>query len=218
MTDQPPKTPARGCLFYGCLASVVLLVLLLGALLLGVHYVKKTVNRFTDTRPMELPTVQMPAADVRKLKNRVQSFQEAVSDHRATAPLSLTSDDINVLLSRGAEQQPIKGRFYASLEGSLLKGQLSVPLEEVGLSMFKGRYLNGSATFAYSFRNGVLSVSPQTVLVKGAPLPEVCMQRLRQENLAAALVKDPQAVALLQGLEDIQVKEGTLIIVPKQPR
>ena len=30
---------------------------MLGALLLGLHYVKKLVNRYTDTQPMELPTV-----------------------------------------------------------------------------------------------------------------------------------------------------------------
>ena len=216
MTDQPPKARRRGCLFYGCLTSVVLLGLLLGALLLGLHYVKKTVDRFTDTRPMELPTVQMPQAEVRKLKTRVQSFQEAVADHRPSAPLSLTSDDINVLLTHGAEQQPIKGRFYASLEGGQLKGDVSLPLDDLGFSMLKGRYLNGSATFTYSFRNGVLSVSPQTVLVKGAPLPEVWMQQLRHENLAVGVVKDPQAAALLQGLEDIQIKDGTLIILPKQ--
>lgn len=218
MNDQLPKPRRRGCLFYGCLTSVVLLLLLLGTLLVGLHYVKKMVNSFTDTQPMELPTVQMSQGEVRKLKARFQAFDEAVRDHRPTPPLSLNSDEINVLLASGAEQQPLKGKFYASLEGGQLKGQVSVPLQELGLTMFKGRYLNGSATFNYSFRNGALAVSPQTVLVKGQPLPELYMQKLRQENLAVGITKDPQVAALLQGLEDIQIRDGTLVIVPKEKK
>ena len=67
MTDQTPK-PRRGCFFYGCLSSVVLLLILLGGLLIGLHYVKQLVNRYTDTKPMELPTVQMSQAEIDKVK------------------------------------------------------------------------------------------------------------------------------------------------------
>jgi len=217
MNDQPPKPRRRGCLFYGCLISGVLLLLLLGAVLIGLHYVKSTVNRYTDTRPMELPTVQMPQGEVRKLKARLQAFETAVRERRPTSPLSLNSDEVNVLLANGAEQL-LKGRFYARLEGGQLKGQVSVPLQELGLGMFKGRYLNGSASFNYSFRNGVLTVSPQKVLVKGHPLPEAYMQTLRQENLAVGVTREPQVAALLRGLEDIQIHDDTLVMVPKEKK
>jgi len=36
MNDQTPK-PRRGCFFYGCITGVVLLVIVLGALLVGLH-------------------------------------------------------------------------------------------------------------------------------------------------------------------------------------
>ncbi len=214
MNDQPPK-PRRGCLFYGCITCVVLLLLVMGGLLVGLHYVKKMVNLYTDTQPMELPTVQMPQTEVDKLNKRFEAFEAAVRDKRPTQPLTLNSDDINVLAASGPEREFFKGKFYVSLEGDQLKGQVSVPLQEFGFSMLKGRYLNGTATFRMSFKNGVLVVSPQTILVKGNPLPEKYMQGLRQENLAASLTNEPKAVAILQGLEDIQIKDGKLVIVPK---
>jgi hypothetical protein len=217
MTNQPPKS-RRGCFFYGCITCVVLLLLLVGALLAGVHYVKKMVNRYTDTQPMELPTVQMPQGEVDRLKQRFEAFRAAVREQRPTPPLTLGSDDINALIAGGTAPQALKGKLYVSLDGDQLKGQVSAPLEQVGLSMFKGRYLNGSATFNLAFRNGALFVTAQTITVKGKPLPERFMQRVRNENLAAELTRQPETAALLQGLEDIRVSEGKLVIVPKEQK
>jgi len=215
VTDQTLK-PRRGSFFYGCITGVVLLVMVLGALLVGLHYLKKLVNSYTDTKPIELPTVQMSQAEIDKLKQRFESFQQEVREERPTKPLTLTADDINALIASDKEWQTLKGKFYIRIEGDQLKGEVSVPLQEVGWKILKGRYLNGSATFNLDFRNGVLSVSPQTVLVKGKPLPESFMQVIREENFAVGLTNEPAAVAVLKGLQEIRVKEGNLIIMPKE--
>jgi hypothetical protein len=217
MTD-PAAKPRRGCFFYGCITGLVLLVLVLGALMVGLHYVKKMVNQYTDTQPMELPTVQMSQAEIGSLKQRFDAFEQAVREQRPAQPLALTADDINALIGNARNREALKGKFYVSLEGDQLKGEVSVPLREVGRGMLRGRYLNGSATFNLSFHDGALSVTPQTITVKGKPLPEVFMQEIRKRNLAAQSVNDSNAVAVLQGLEDIQVKEGKLVIVPKEKK
>lgn len=215
MTDQPPK-PRRGCFFYGCITGVVLLVVVLGTLMIGLHYVKKLVNSFTDTKPIALPAVQMSPAEIDKLKQRFEAFQQEVREGHPTKPLALTGDDLNALISSDAEWRSLKGKFYIRLEGDQLKSEVSLPLQELGWKILKGRYLNGNATFNLGFRNGVLSVSPQNVLVKGKPLPESFMQVIREENLAAGLTNQPAAAAVLKGLQDIQVKEGNLVLVPKE--
>ena len=95
-----------------------------------------------------------------QVKQRFEAFQQAVREHHATKPLTLTADDINALIASGGDQQGLKGKVYVSLDGDQLKGEVSVPLQDVGLSMFKGRYLNGSATFNLSFRDGRLVGHP----------------------------------------------------------
>jgi hypothetical protein len=215
VTDVTPK-PRRGCFFYGCITGVVLLVMVLGALLTGLHYVKKLVNSFTDTQPIELPTVQMSQAEIDKLKQRFETFQQEIREGRLTKPLTLTADDINALIASGAEWKTLKGKFYIRTEGDQLKGDVSVPLQEVGLAMFKGRYLNGRATFDLVFSNGALVVTPRNILVRGKPLPEVYMQEIRKQNLAVGLTNQPAAVAVLKGLQDIRVEAGNLVIVPKK--
>ena len=215
MNDQPPK-PRRGCFFYGCITGAVLLVMLLGALMLGLHYVKKMVNRYTDTKPMELPSVQMSPSEIAQVKQRFEVFQQAIREQRATKPLELTAKDLNALIASGGEQDGLKGKVYVSLDGDQLKGEVSVPLEAVGWNVLKGRYLNGSATFNLSLRAGTLSVTPQTIQVKGQPLPEVYLREIRKQDLAMFLTNDPGAAAVLKGLEEIQVKAGKLVIAPKQ--
>jgi hypothetical protein len=215
MNDQPPKR-SRGCFFYGCITGVVLLLMVLGTLMLGLHYLKKMVNRYTDTRPMELPVVQMSPAEIAQVKQRFEAFQQTVREQHATKPLMLTADDVNALIASGGEQDALKGKVYVRLEGDQLKGEVSVPLQDVGVSMLKGRYLNGSVTFNLSFRDGMLSLTPQTIQVKGEPLPEVYLREIRKQNLAGALTNDPGTAAMLKGLEEIQVKEGALVIAPKQ--
>jgi hypothetical protein len=217
MTD-PAVKPRRGCIFYGCITGLVLLALILGALMVGLHYVKKLVNRYTDTQPMELPTVQMTPGEMDQVKQRFEAFQQAVRDQRPAPPLELTADEVNALIACGPDRQALKGKVYVSLDGDKLKGEVSVPLPRVGWGVFQGRYLNGSATFNLSFRNGALSVAPQTIVVKGKPLPEVFMQEIRKQNLATQSTDDPGAAAVLRGLEDIQVKDGKLVIVPKEKK
>ena len=214
MNDQPPK-PRRGCFFYGCITGVVLLVIVLGALLVGLHYVRKVVNRFTDNKPMELPTLQMSKAEIDQVKQRFEAFEQEVREQRATKPLVLTANDINALIASSSDPQVLKGKLYVSLEGDQVKGEVSVPLQEAGLSMFKGRYLNGSATFNLGFREAVLIVTPSTLIVKGNPVPEAYMQEIRKQNFAASLTNEPAAAAVLHGLQDIQVKEGKVVILPK---
>jgi hypothetical protein len=190
---------------------------MLGGLLAGLHYVRKMVDRFTDNKPMELPTLQMSKAEIEQVKQRFEAFQQEVREKRATKPLVLSADDINALIASGSEPQALKGKLYVSFEGDQVKGQVSVPLQEIGLSMFKGRYLNGTATFDLGFRDSVLIVTPRTLVVKGTPVPEVYMQEIRKQNFATSLTNEPAAVAVLKGLQDIQVKEGKVVIVPREP-
>jgi hypothetical protein len=90
-------------------------------------------------------------------------------------------------------------------------------MAEVGLSIFKGRYLNGAVTFKLSFRKGVLRLNAQDITVKGNPLPSVYMQQIQQTDLAKDAANDPETKASLERFEEIKIENGKLIIVPKKP-
>jgi hypothetical protein len=99
-----------------------------------------------------------------------------------------------------------------------VNAQISVPTEQFGIRMLKGRYLNGSGVFSVSLRDGALWVSPESIsTAKGKTFPEDVMRGLRTENFAAGYTNNPDFNAAIAKLEDIQVKPGKLILVPKKP-
>ena len=218
MTDPVPPKRRRGCLFYGCLGGTACLVIILVAFLFGLYQLKRMLTFYTDTKPMPLPTVQMSPAEIEQLRQRIENFQDAVRTGRPTEPLSLSSDEINADIENDPKLAGVKGKLYVTIEGDRLKGQVSLPLDQVGLRIFRGRYLNGSGIFSIGLQNGNLIVLPESLVVKGQPLPGVYMDKLRSQNLAEAVNNNPRASVAFNHLQQIRVSDGKLILVPKVER
>ena len=212
--QAPPRQ--RGCFFYGCIIASVLALLmaiLIGILaFVGYRALSGLVNEYTATEPEQLPKVEMPAEKRQELKDRVEAFRKAVNEGKATEPLVLTGDDLNVLIDDNAE---LKGTIFVKIEGDELKGRVSIPLDKLPLPMFKGRYLNGEASLKASFFDGELIVHMEEIEVKGKKPPEDAMKGFRQQNLAKDLFKDPENAKMLRKLESLEIKDGKIIVKVK---
>jgi hypothetical protein len=217
MAEQEPAIKARrGCFFYGCLTGLFLLLLVVIAFLLGLRQVKKMVTDFTDPRPVPLPTMQMSSNEIAAVRRRVGEFRENARTMRPTQ-LALTAEELNALIATDPDLQPLKEKIYVTtIEGDKIKGQISILLEELDLPIFRGRYLNGIATFRLSFKNGDLKLMIEDLIVKGKPLPDTYMQKIRTQNLARNINLNPRASATLDRTESIEIKDAKLVISPKQ--
>ncbi len=215
MSDQPPPKRQHSCLFFGCIAGAVCLVALLLVFLLGLHLVKKAVNQYTDTAPMKMPALQLSQPEIEAVQQRFKKFSDATSKGQTTPPLDLNGDEINALIDSNPDFRGVKDKLYVTIKDGRLHAQVSLPMDQIGLSMFKGRYLNGAGSFSLSLRDGMLNLSPVDIAVKGKPLPGVYLDKLRQENLAAGLNANPDVSGVLNRLQSIDIKDGKLILVPK---
>ncbi|MFO1515123.1 MAG: hypothetical protein U1F83_19840 [Verrucomicrobiota bacterium] len=209
LTSPAPKR--RGCLFYGCLTAVVLLLLAGLLAFLAVRYVRNKLDAYTDTQPMKLPKVEMTDADYQKLQERVKSFGALMQEGKPGEPLLLNEREINALIARSEAGKAFADKVYVSVNGNEVKGQVSMPLSALGW-LGKDRYLNGEAVFKVSLENGVLIVTAQSVKVKGTPLPESFMSQLRQENLAKDAYKDPKNAEAIRKLDSLQVEDDRVVI------
>jgi hypothetical protein len=218
--DEPPRQ--RGCFFYGCIISSVLALLVMIALglVLYVAYrgLSRLVDQYTATVPVELPRVDASEARRQSLRSSVDEFRKALEEGKATEALVLSADDINALID---QDENWKGKLYVAIERGKIKGKVSVPLEDlstgleqIGISMLRGRFLNGEVGFNVSFDNGVLVVAFDKIEVNGKPLPEELMSELRKENLAKDAYDDPKSVAVLRRLEAVEITDDKLIIKP----
>jgi hypothetical protein len=214
-TPEPPQAVPRqhGCFFYGCIIATILALLMVILVAVGTFFLYRFANRmveeYTSTTPRELPKVDMLAETRQLLKDRVEAFQKAVEAGTATEPLVLTSDDLNALIDENPE---LKGKIYIKVEGDEIKGQVSIPLESLGLAMVRGRYLNGEADLKASLSDGVLIVTLDSIEVNGQRPPEEMMKGIRQQNLAKDAYKDEKSSNLIRKLESLEIKDGKIIL------
>ena len=219
----PPPPPAKkhGCFFYGCIASLILLLVLAVGIFFGTRYVFSRLNQlvaqYTDTSPTPLPVVELPPEEMKALTNRIAAFSDALDAHTNAAPLILTGPQVNALLATRPELAAFKGAFFVSFEGGQTQAQISLPLDNLPkLPMVdtKGRYLNGKGTFNLAMSNGILSVLPISLEVKGQPAPPQFLAAFQSQNLAESANRGSNR-AVFQRIESVQVTNSTLVIQPK---
>jgi hypothetical protein len=217
---EPPKT-GHGCFFYGCVTAIVLALVAVLAISIsgyfGYQAYLKLVNEYTTPTPVRLPRVEMPEEDRKALHERVDAFKKALDEGEDTEPLVLNGDELNVLLAGDAS---VADRVYFVVEGDTLKGQVSLPLGELGLPGLSGRYFNGKAAFHASLQDGFLVVRAESAEVNGQPISEQFMASIRNKNLAEDAAKDPENARRLNTLESLRIKDGKVIIEakPKEER
>jgi hypothetical protein len=217
---EPPRE-GHGCFFYGCIIAIVLAVLALIALGVGGYLTYraylKFVDQYTSATPMTLPKVEMPEEERKALQERFDVFKKAIDEGQDAEPLVLTGDELNVLL---ANASGVKDRVYFIVEGDKLKGEVSLPLDALGLPGVQGRYFNGKATFLASLKGGQLVVNVDSAELNGQPLSEQIMTGLRTTNLAQDAARQPENAAFLNKLESIEIKDGKITVKarPKENR
>jgi hypothetical protein len=207
-----PTTPKKWGrrLYVGCLSLFAFLLVGIIVLVLTVRYI---IHSYTDSSLTQLPTVEMPEGQRRELNNRYKAFEKAVDAGVPAPQFRITANEINVLIG---DVPDLRGLVYASIEGGQLKGQASIPLDKTGIPFTKGRFLNGVCTFQPSMQNGVLVVTAQSIVVKGKPLPEVIMSRIRPLNLAEKANQDPNNAKPIHRFESFAFEEDTAVIKGKE--
>ncbi len=212
--EGAPKK-SHGCL-WGCLgATVALIVVLVAGVFVVKHAIERTIDAVTETEAMAIPAVEVAPDEAEALVARLGAFGQALRNGQPAEPLVLTEDEVNVAIQSHPDWAMLKGRIHVTLSGDEAGGKISMPLGEMGLGFLEGRYLNASAKFNVFFQAGVLHVYVVSGEVKGKPLPESVLQRLRTENLAKDMQTDSETRAMLEKLASVEVKDGKLIITPK---
>jgi hypothetical protein len=212
--DEPQKKSGRGCLFYAGIVAVVIFAAVLLAAYMGYRYFRNLLTQYTDPAPITLPVVQMSAEDAQRARDRIQNFLRAVDEGKANEPLTITADEMNAVIQTDPKLD-LKGHFYVSLEQNRVNAQVSVPAEWL-LRGLRGRYFNGSGTFAVSLRDGTLRVEPEALTAKGKPVPGNFMRNIRGQNMAQKYQADPKTRQTLEKLESIEIDDGKLTITPKK--
>ncbi len=212
--DSRPRQ--RGCLFYGCVISGVLAVLVIVLLGIGAYLASRWFSGFieewTSPAPAELPRAELSEDAQKATKERVDAFRKALDEGTANEPLVLDSDDLNALIESNPD---FRGKVFVRVEGDKLKGQVSIPLEKLQLGILKGRYLNGEAEFKALLSDGILIVTLDSLIVNGKTPPEQFLAEMRKQNLAKDAYSNPKHAEMLRRFESLKIRDGKVILTPR---
>ncbi len=221
---SPPRKQPRGCFFYGCLTAIVVLVVGGIGLYFGIRYALErfveTVVPYTEATPMELPKSTLPEADYTQLQQRIRTFRAALDTKVGTAPLVLTSDELNALIAKDPSWSQLKDAVHVSMRGDEITADLAIPLGDYAANVpggdrLKGRYLNGTATVKITLVDQKFALDVRSVDIHGKSLPPAVMAGLRAQNLADLQEGSPDLVKVKSMLQSLHVVDGKLTIEAK---
>jgi len=206
-----------GCLSGGCLAFLIVLLLLLGALGAVGFLLYQKAREYTSVEAASIPVFDATPERMREVNGRVEVFKKAVESN-SEADLELSGDDINVLI---AGEKAMKGKVYIRMTNGLLYVDASVPLTQV--TGFSDRFLNGTVSFDASVENGKPRLSPKSIDLNGKKLPKEFEQSAADgfsNGFVGELEKNPNTRDFFSRVKSLKIDgdKMRIHIVPGSPQ
>ncbi len=206
----------KGCVFYGCLSLLVLFVVGLLAVYIGAQIgLRKLAANYTSKTPLEIPKVVQTSSDLAALEERILNFIKSADQRAASGPFELSAKELNGLVQTKQPALEALGNFAIELAPSEVRAQMSIPLDSLGRSAFKGRFLNGEIILGIALTNDALNFEVKSFTVKGKPLPAILVAQFQSKAFLASVNDNPEVQKLASRLEKIEIKEGSVLLWSK---
>lgn len=201
----PPRRRSSGCLLWGCISAVIVVVILIGFGYFGWREYVELVKEYTETEPRELPAAELPEGEIPGVLARWDAFDEAMESGEP-ARLELTPGELNALIQNSPDWSTLKDSVYLGEidDENRLHGQFSLPLDE-RIPYGKGRYFNGTATFDLTSTEEGLRFKVFEAEGKGKALPEGWLEssfEIRSEPL--------------QDVDKVEVRDGKVLLASEE--
>ena len=210
----------RGCL--GCSLGCFFMVIVgaVGAYLLFVG-AKKMVEQYTATQavPVEAPVASQDQID--GAISKFDAFRTGMESGGTPVPLSLTGDEINMLIFNHPDFAPVAGKAAVAIDGDELRSRVSIDLNELNLpegavsKYLDGKYFNGEVALSLNMVDGRPEMYLKGLSVNGLAVPDALLSGIKDKNVFEKILEDPDAKAEFDRIEDMKIENGRFIIVPK---
>jgi hypothetical protein len=224
-TAPPPRRSGcgwgAGC-GIGCLLAVVAFFVIVIVAVVGVmKWVESTVNTYTASSAVPVEAPLASPAQIDAAAEKFNSFAVGMNGGGQPVPLRLTGEELNLLLWNHPAFEAVAGKAKVAIEGDQLRSQVSISFNDLNLpegiatDLLKDKYFNGDVSLKLGMAAGRPSLYLENLSVNGTTIPEMFMSEVRSQNLLEEAMKNPDAMKLFEGIEEIRIENGELLIVPK---
>jgi len=213
-SGQPPVGPEgmvepkkRGCLFWGCIISLILIVCIGGCTGFFLYRGVKMMKEYVSPQPRALPEYQPRPGEYEEIRQGIQKFKQRGPDQ--PAELVLSADDLNAILASDPQWRRLKSHAHFRIEEDKLFLDLSLPIAELRTLLGDG-YLNATVRLRPVLNNGKPSFDIAEATANEKPVGETLIA-----ILLVTVIKDLKEADLLESMpqaSSIEVKGGKLIL------
>jgi hypothetical protein len=175
MQTPPPAPRGMGCFAKGCL-TLIIVVLVLGAVLIGGGFfvVNRAIHIFTATAPAQIQMRPATSAELQVAEAKLDTLRSAVRN-RQEATVEFNADEINALISNEPEFRGARGHARVAIANSIASLELSAPLDSMRWNWLKGRWFNGNVQFGFSYVDDNLNFDIRSAEANGHQFPRAIL-------------------------------------------
>jgi hypothetical protein len=222
--SYPPPVPREGmgCFGKGCLIAIVIGLFLVAVVGGGGWYLySKAVNLFTASQPIDV-RVEEPSDAVSQAAEQKLNRLRAATSNNEEATIGFSAADLNALIARDPGFRGARNRARIAIADSVVIVDLSAPLDSAPLPKLKGRWLNGTAHFGFSFAQGQFVFDAKSILANGHDVPQEFLGTIPSftksfnDSFRRGLQKNSQGSAFWGRIKTIGVEGDKLVITTQR--
>lgn len=226
---RPPAQEGKGCMFYGCMAGVVLLAVILVTALVTSWWVHRTINA------KALQPVTLSQSEETALSNKVEYLQEAreirlsATETQAPGtpetapaaadpdferkPIVLTEREINALIAKNTD---LGDKVRVQLRPDEILAQANIPIDP-SAPFLGGKTIRAKVQLYVQLKEKMLDLRIRNVSIGGMPLPNAWLGGVIGKNLVEEDYFDDAAMkAFVEGIETFRIEEDQIYFMPAE--
>src|SRR5256884_3910350 len=175
MQTPPPAPRGMGCFAKGCL-TLIIVVLVLGAVLIGGSFfvVNRAIHIFTATEPAQIQMRPATSAELQGAEAKLDTLRSAVRNHQE-ATIEFNANEINALITNEPEFRGARGHMRVAISNSIASLDVSAPLDSMHWKRLKGRWFNGNIEFGFSYVDDNFNFDVRSAEANGHQFPRAIL-------------------------------------------
>lgn len=219
MAQQAAQKRGFGCLGYGCIIAVFLIVVTAGGLLwLARSAIRNAVENFTTVQPVTVPTVTVDEAARASFSSKIAEFERVMGDPRASGEFTFSQSDLIGALG----YTPFNGKAVVELQGDSVATTFSFPLRALGeweaarpiIGDYLDRYVTGSARITPSVTDGIATVTFAELVLNGQVFDGDALKEASEwvSGFVNSQGVTPEAQRMRARIQSVVVRDGLAVM------
>lgn len=209
-----------GCLGYGCIIAVILIVLSGGGILWLVRSgIRNAVLSFTTINPVVVASPSVSPSEERGSAERLKALGALILTPRGEGLVKLTGADLNTAI----KQMGVSGRVSARVQGDAIDLEFSLPLTALGawqgarvagFGDLLQRYLSGTLSSHVEVLDGAPKIQLRALTLNGSVFDDDALKSASEwlTGFSASLAKGEEHQIKVSRITSLKVSDGEILV------